>query len=524
MGFRTEEELPQMDPALQPRTDADEDIPSCRDKKDNYGPQKRAGSDTYFPRGEHSEFFDRPVTESVTARAGSDTDFPSGEHSELFGRPVTESVTARAGSDTEILVMNVSTVATEQSELREMVLGETVKRGIPVYRVECTPERRRPENISPGALQQVEMSNNQWNCVDYCCGVCGKAYSVNRSGTGSCWNCCCLIVWGYRVSCLVVIVIRDRFYGIDLFSEGRCVFTRGPVLVGNPVWPCDVIRVYTKMNGNFKGGMDSVVMRSDDPVDSRYLQRWADDRHRSLEHASVRGKQIREKGQFGCVDTPVHDADWSVEYSVGPIPVGDIRIDYLRDPVDRRQSTDAAPLTELLLFYTLRRLRNYCAAEYIPCWTFCDTVWNPLRIEGLLLRRGAVQACQAMEGAVLVDNRASVTFDAELCIPWDAPRVVIDETSTMAFRLVPRPHRVVLLGRDEDVNDRRILPDGDSRAVRFRRPELHRANRESGDVALLVQGEAGEPPTSELTKYSSPGIPTLGTAVQSPQYNACCIS
>ena len=257
---------------------------------------------------------------------------------------------------------------------------------------------------------------------------------------------------------------------------------------------------------------------SDDPVDSRYLQRCADDGHRSLEHGSVRGKPIRENGRFGCVDTSVRDADWSVEYLVGPIPVGDIRIDYLRNPVDRGQSTDAAPLTELLLFYTLRRLRNYCAAEYITCWIFCDTVWNPLRIEGLLLQHGAFQACQAMEGAVLVDNRSSVAFDAELCVPWDAPRVVVDETSTMAFRLVPRPHRIVLLGRDEDVNDRRILPDGDSRVVRFRRPELHRANRDSGDVALLVKGEAGEPPTSELTKDISPGKPTLGTAVQSPGY------
>ena len=200
----------------------------------------RAGSDMYFPSDEHSEFFDRPVTESVTARTGSDADFPGGEHSELFGRPVAESVTARAGSDTDfpsgehseffdrlvtelvtaraadtekILVMNVSTVATEQSEIREMVLGETDERGIPVYCIECTPERRRPENISPGALQHVEMSNNQWNCVDYCCCVCGKADGVNRSGTGSCWNCCCLIVWGYNVSCLAAIVIRNGVSG-----------------------------------------------------------------------------------------------------------------------------------------------------------------------------------------------------------------------------------------------------------------------------------------------------------------------
>ena len=155
MEFQTEEESPQLEPALQPRTDADWDIPSCRDNKDNSGPQKQAGSETYFPSGEHSgfvdrpvtesvtawaesntdfpsgkdseffdqpvtepalararsetdfpngkdtEFFSRPVTESVTARAGSDTDFPSGEYSEFFSRPVTESVTARAGSDTD---------------------------------------------------------------------------------------------------------------------------------------------------------------------------------------------------------------------------------------------------------------------------------------------------------------------------------------------------------------------------------------------------------------------------------------
>ena len=54
--------------------------------------------------------------------------------------------------------------------------------------------------------------------------------------------------------------------------------------------------------------------------------------------------------------------------------------------------------------------------------------------------------------------------------------------------------------------------------ARFRRPELHRANKESGDVALLVKGEAREPPTSEFTIDISPGRPTLGTEVQSPGY------
>ena len=121
------------------------------------------GSNTDFPNGEYSEIADRPVTESVTARAGSDTDFPNGEHSEFVDRPVTESVTSRTADTEQILVTNVSTVTTEQSELRGMVLGETNKRDIPVYSIECAPERRQPESISPGALRRVEMSNNQWS-------------------------------------------------------------------------------------------------------------------------------------------------------------------------------------------------------------------------------------------------------------------------------------------------------------------------------------------------------------------------
>ena len=126
--------------------------------------------------------------------------------------------------------------------------------------------------------QSMEMSNIQCNCVDYCFGVRWKGDSVNRP-TGPCRNCCCLRCRSYCVSCLMAIVIKDRFYGIELFTEGRCVFTRGPGLVGNPVRPCDVIQVYTKMKEDFTGGMNNVVMRNKDPVDSRCLQRCVDIAH-----------------------------------------------------------------------------------------------------------------------------------------------------------------------------------------------------------------------------------------------------
>ena len=92
--------------------------------------------------------------------------------------------------------------------------------------------------------------------------------------------------------------------GINLFNEDRRVFTRETGLVGNPVTLCDVIRVYTKMNENFKGGIDNVMIKNNDFTDSRYHQRCTDNGHRSLAHASGRGKPIREKGRFGYLDTP----------------------------------------------------------------------------------------------------------------------------------------------------------------------------------------------------------------------------
>ena len=64
------------------------------------------------------------------------------------------------------------------------------------------------------------------------------------------------------------------------------------------------------------------------------------------------------------MDTPVPDADWLYRCTVRLVPVGDIRIGYLRSAVDRDQSTDAAPVTESQVLYTILRLYKYCAAGY----------------------------------------------------------------------------------------------------------------------------------------------------------------
>ena len=68
----------------------------------------------------------------------------------------------------------------------------------------------------------------------------------------------------------MTIVIKDRSYGIDLCTEERHIYTSGLGLVGVPMRPYDAISVYMMINENFKGGLNNVMLRIKDPVDSCY--------------------------------------------------------------------------------------------------------------------------------------------------------------------------------------------------------------------------------------------------------------
>ena len=49
-----------------------------------------------------------------------------------------------------------------------------------------------------------------------------------------------------------------------------------------------------------------------------------------------------------------------------------------------------------------------------------------------------------MSDAALVDDRSGVTFDVELCIPWDAPEAVVDINSAEVVTLGSFPDKVGL--------------------------------------------------------------------------------
>ena len=65
-GFQTDKESPNSEPTVQPRTVADDDIPTVR----------ATGSDKDISSEEGSKLFDRPVTESATAWAGRNSHCP----------------------------------------------------------------------------------------------------------------------------------------------------------------------------------------------------------------------------------------------------------------------------------------------------------------------------------------------------------------------------------------------------------------------------------------------------------------
>ena len=90
-----------------------------------------------------------------------------------------------------------------------------------------------------------------------------------------------------------------------------------------------------------------------------------------------------------------------------------------------------------------------------------------LSVEELSLRCSVFQVCQMMEGAALVDDRSGVTFDVELCIPWDAPEAVVDINSTEVVTLGSLPDKVGLFRRQKDAAVSQILQGRDSRSLRF---------------------------------------------------------
>ena len=248
------------------------------------------------------------------------------------------------------------------------------------------------------------------------------------------------------------------------------------------------------MKEKFKGGLDKVMLMNKAPVDSRYHQRGGDNRQVRRTRASVNNRPIRVWGRFGCLYSPVRDADWSDVLSVGGSPVGkDVWIGYIGDGFSQCQSPDAAPLTELRDLNTLLHIYIDCATRLNLIWTVCIMVRISIGVEEVTKCGGDLSERRTMDGAALADDQSGVTFTAELCMPWDAPEAVIDINSTDLVSLGSFPDKVGLFGRRKDAAVSRIMAGRDSRSVRFVVPDGRVVDRGYHDVTVVDMEEEREP-------------------------------
>ena len=100
---QADKESPKLEPTVQPRTVADEDIPKLRDKMVDRLRRTRTGSDKDISSDGESNLFDRPVTESATAWDSQDSQGPSNtEYWNNVGRQVKQAMREMTGNDANI--------------------------------------------------------------------------------------------------------------------------------------------------------------------------------------------------------------------------------------------------------------------------------------------------------------------------------------------------------------------------------------------------------------------------------------
>ena len=234
--FFPDEEWPISEHMVLPMMAADKVNRTVRNRNNNRGRWLWPGSENDITSNENYNQVDRPVTELATAGAGIKNDSFSVEHVKCGEILVTKLIPVRVLDTEEPLVMRVSTITSELSEVETSAYSETDINDIPVIKECVSPERRRRKQLSAHADTQLMMNNYRRGVTDCCFGVCGMKDSLNRSEIGWCWDCVDRLLWGMM------------------------------------------------MNENFKGGLNNVMLRIKDSVDSRYHQRCVDNNHEMETH------------------------------------------------------------------------------------------------------------------------------------------------------------------------------------------------------------------------------------------------
>ena len=133
--FFTDEEWPISEHMVLPRMTADNVNRTVRNRNNNRGRWSWPGSENDITSDENSNQVDRPVTELATAGAGIENDSFSVEHVKYGEIPVTKLIPVRVLDTEEPLIMRVSTITSELSEVETSAYSETDINDIPVIKL-----------------------------------------------------------------------------------------------------------------------------------------------------------------------------------------------------------------------------------------------------------------------------------------------------------------------------------------------------------------------------------------------------
>ena len=324
----------------------------------------------------------------------------------------------------------------------------------------------------------------------YCFGLCGLTNQFHSMEFEWCGECVNRLIWGFLVSCVVSIVMRNRSVGTDVLSKGSDVIVSIWGLLDGLVILCDAMRECLWTLKDINDTLNNVMMGN--RVISHDIP-WGED------YGQVRATRasvdiVRVRGRFGCLGRPVQGADWLDVRPVDGGPVGtDIWIKYIGDSFSRYQSSDAAPLTEVQDIYITLHFNTECFAGLCSIRIVSFSVRSTRSLEEVIRCGGVLSLCQTMDGAALADDRSGITFTADLCVPWDAPEAVVDMNSTDLISLGPFPDKVGLVGRRKDAAMSRIMKGRDCRSIRFVVPDVHLVDRGFHDVTVVDMGDDREP-------------------------------
>ena len=112
--------------------------------------------------------------------------------------------------------------------------------------------------------------------MKYCFGLCGLTNQFRSTDFEWCVECVNRLIWGFLVSCVVSIVMRNRSVGTDVFSKGSDVFVSIWGLVDGLVILCDAMRECLWRLKDIKDTLNNVMLGNRAKMISHYIP-WGED-------------------------------------------------------------------------------------------------------------------------------------------------------------------------------------------------------------------------------------------------------